>query len=86
MQVSMGPFSCEIFTKNSPFVVEVEMTERESLRNEIDKISVSTKMSDENFMIHVFNNLTEDYGVVLGGMESRLMIGAKRERFKEIDN
>ena len=29
------------------------MTELESLQNEIDKISVSTKMSDEGFMIHV---------------------------------
>ena len=50
------------------------MTELESLRNEIDKISVSTKMSDEDFMIHVLNNLTEDYDVVLDGMESRLML------------
>ena len=29
------------------------MTKLESLRNEIGKISVSTKMSDEDFMIHV---------------------------------
>ena len=36
------------------------MTELESLQNEIDKISVSTKMSDEDFMIHVLNNLTEE--------------------------
>ena len=50
------------------------MTELESLRNEIDKISISTKMSDEDFMIHVLNNLTEDYDVVLDGMESRLML------------
>ena len=50
------------------------MTELESLRNEIDKISISTKMSDEDFMIHVLNNLTEDYDVVLDGLESRLML------------
>ena len=50
------------------------MTELESLRNEIDKNSISTKMSDEEFMIHVLNNLTEEYDVVLGGMESRLML------------
>jgi len=31
-------------------------------------------MSDEDFMIHVLNNLTEDYDVVLDGMESRLML------------
>ena len=33
------------------------MTELESLRNEIDKISVSTKMSDGYFMIYVLTNL-----------------------------
>ena len=43
-------------------------------RNKIDKISISTKMSDEDFMIHVLNNLTEDYDVVLDGLESRLML------------
>ena len=46
----------------------------ESLRNGIDKTSVSTTISDEDFMIHVLNNLTEDYDVVLDGMESRLML------------
>ena len=50
------------------------MTELESLRNEIEKISISTNMSDEDFMIHVLNNLTEEYGVVLDKMESRLML------------
>ena len=93
----MGPFSCEIFTKDSPFVVEVEeelceqptgecgdtssdewMTELESLQNEIDKISISTKISDEDFMIRVLNNLTEEYDVVLGGMAGE-QIDAKRK-------
>ena len=50
------------------------MTELESLRNEIDKISISTKMSNKDFMIHVLNNLAEEFGVVLDGMESRLML------------
>ena len=50
------------------------MTELGSLRNEIDKISVSTKMSDEDFMIHVLNNLTEEYNMALDRMESRLML------------
>ena len=50
------------------------ITELESLRNGIDKISVSTKMSDEDSMIHVLNNLIEKYDAVLDGMESRLML------------
>ena len=40
-------------------------TELESLQNEIDKISVSAKVSDEDYMIHALNTLTEEYGVVL---------------------
>ena len=50
------------------------ITELESLRNEIDSISLSTKMTDQDFMIHVLNNLPEQYDVVLDGMESRLML------------
>ena len=50
------------------------MTEHENLRNEIDKISVSTKKTDKYFMIHVLNNLTEEYDVVLDRMESRSML------------
>ena len=51
------------------------ITELESLRNDIDSISLSTKMTDQDFMIHVLNNLPEQYDVVLDGMESRLMLG-----------
>ena len=40
------------------------MTEHENLRNEIDKISISMNMSDKDFMIHVLNNLTEEYMVL----------------------
>ena len=51
------------------------MTELESLRNEIDRISVTTKMSDDDFIIHVLNHLTEEYDAVLDGIEiSRLML------------
>ena len=42
------------------------MTELESLRNETNKISVSTKISNEDFMIHVLNNLTEEYDMLNG--------------------
>ena len=31
-------------------------------------------MLDKDFMIHVLNNLTEDYNVVLDRMESRLVL------------
>ena len=50
------------------------ITELESLRNDMDSIDISTKMSDMDFMIHVLNNLPELYDVVLDGMESRLML------------
>lgn len=50
------------------------ITELESLRNDMDSINISTKMSDMDFMIHVLNNLPELYDVVLDGMESRLML------------
>ena len=47
-------------------------------QNDIDKISVSTKMSDEDFMIHVLSNLTKEYDVVLDVMERRLMLKVDR--------
>ena len=40
----------------------------------MNKISLSTQMSDQDFMIHVLNNLPEEYDVVLDGMESRLLL------------
>ena len=51
------------------------ITELESLRNDMDKISLTAKMTDQDFMIHVLNNLTEEYDVILDGMESKLMLG-----------
>ena len=50
------------------------ITELESLRNEMNGISLSSKMTDQDFMIHILNNLPEVYDVVLDGMESRLML------------
>ena len=50
------------------------ISELESMRNEIDKINLSTQMSDQDFMIHVLNNLPVEYDVVLDGMESRLLL------------
>ena len=50
------------------------VTELESLRNEMDNIGISGRMSDLDFMIHILNNLPELYDVVLDGMESRLML------------
>ena len=48
--------------------------ELKSLQNEIDKISVSAKVSNEDYMIHALNNLTKENDVVLEGMESRLIL------------
>lgn len=50
------------------------ISELESIRNEIDKINLSTQMSDQDFMIHVLNNLPAEYDVVLDGMENRLLL------------
>ena len=50
------------------------VTKLESLRNDMDIISISAKMKDLDFMIHILNNLSEQYGVVLDRMESRLML------------
>ena len=47
----------------------------ESLRNDIDKICLSTRVTDQNFTIHIPNNFIEEYDVVLDGMNSRLMLG-----------
>lgn len=50
------------------------ITELESLRTEMESIHISTAMADIDFMIHILNNLPEEYDVVLDGMESRLML------------
>lgn len=50
------------------------ITELESLRNDMDQIHISSRMSDLDFLIHVLNNLPELYDVVLDGMESKLML------------
>jgi hypothetical protein len=50
------------------------ITELESLRNDMDSISLSSKMNDQDFMIHILNNLPESYDVILDGMESRFML------------
>lgn len=50
------------------------ITDLESLRNDMDSISLSSKMNDQDFMIHILNNLPEEYDVILDGMESRLML------------
>ena len=49
------------------------ITELLGLGNDIDKICLSTRMTDHNFMLHIFNKLTKEYNVVLGGMDSILM-------------
>ena len=50
------------------------ITDLESLRTDMDKISLTENMTDQDFMIHVLNNLPVEYDVILDGMESRLML------------
>ena len=62
------------------------ITELESLRNEMNGISISSKMTDQDFMIHILNNLPEEYDVVLDGMESRLMLEESDSNKLTIEN
>ena len=48
--------------------------ELEGLQSDMKDIYIVTTMSDLDFMIRVLNNLLELYGVVMDGMESRLML------------
>ncbi len=50
------------------------ITELKSLRNEMDNIHILAAMAEIDFMIHILNNLPEQYDVVLDGMESRLIL------------
>ena len=50
------------------------ITELEGLRYDMEEMHIATTMSDLDFLIHVLNNLPEEYDVVLDGMESRLML------------
>ena len=79
--MSMGLFSCDIFTKTAPSLLKLKNNFANSQLERVEmhpgewiKISVSTKISDEEFMIHVLNNLTEEYGVVLDRIESIFML------------
>jgi hypothetical protein len=62
------------------------ITELESLQNDMDSISLSSKMSDQDFMIHILNNLPESYNVILYGMESRLMLADSDPNKLTIEN
>ena len=62
------------------------VTELESLRNDMDNIEISAKMSDLDFMIHVLNNLPEEYDVVLDGLENRLMLPESDSNKLTIEN
>ena len=44
------------------------MTELGSLWDKIHKIKCVNRIPDKDFIIHVLNNLTEKYDVVLDGM------------------
>jgi hypothetical protein len=46
----------------------------------MDSISLSSKMSHQDFMILILNNLLESYDVILDGKESRLMLADSDHR------
>ena len=50
------------------------ITELEGFRTDMEDIHIATTMSDLDFLIHVLNNLPDEYDVVLDGMEERLML------------
>ena len=50
------------------------ITELEGLRSDMEDIHIKTTMSDLDVMTHVFINLPEPYGMVLDGMESKLIL------------
>ena len=58
-------------TKQNP---DEWIMELEGLMNDMTEIAISANMNGIDFMIHTLNNLLELYGVVLVGMESRLML------------
>ena len=45
----------------------------EGLQIWMNKFGQKGSVSDEDFMIHVLNNLPEEYDVILDGLENRLM-------------
>ena len=58
-----------VYRNPDEFIMELE-----ALRSDMEDIHITTKMSDLDFIIRVFNSLPEPYDVVLDGMESRLML------------
>ncbi len=48
---------------------DIWITNLEALKQSIDEIGLMGRMSDMEFMIHVWNNLPEEYDVVLGSLE-----------------
>jgi len=52
---------------------DVWITNLEALRQRMDEIGLVGRMSDMEFMIHVLNNLPEEYDVVLDSLENRLV-------------
>ncbi len=52
---------------------DIWITNLEALRQRMDDIGLVGRMSDMEFMIHVLNNLPEEYDVVLYSLETRLV-------------
>ena len=56
----------------------------EGLRIRMNEFSQKGSVSDEDFMIHILNNLPKEYNVILDGLENRLT--AIRENALTIDS
>ena len=46
----------------------------EGLRIEINEFNLKCSMTDEDLMIHVLNNLSKEYDVILDGLEKHLTV------------
>ena len=51
---------------------DVWILKLESLQNEMEEIGILGKLLDDDFMIHVLNNLPKEYDVVVDNLESKL--------------
>ena len=52
---------------------EVWITKPDVIGNQMDEIDLLSCMSDDDFMLHIIGNLSEEYEAVLTDLENRLM-------------
>ncbi len=76
-----GPYLlklCKIFANSNFYPAgkdpDVWITSLQALRERIDEIGLVTRISDMVLMIHVLNNLPEEYDVLMDSLENRLVL------------